>query len=91
MFSFTSAGVNLSGGIQHRPETSGTGTPAAGPGGVCVYYLVEDLAETAKAIERAGGRMVGSTEPIKEGEFGLYRYFEDTEGNIAAVHQMVGK
>ncbi|GAB1319956.1 hypothetical protein MFIFM68171_10166 [Madurella fahalii] len=90
LFSFTSAGVALHGGIQHKPETSNTGTPAAGHGGVCIYWLVEDLAETAKVIEHAGGKMIGSMEPIKEGESGFYRYFEDTEGNVGAVHQLVG-
>ncbi|KAL2126289.1 hypothetical protein VTI74DRAFT_1237 [Chaetomium olivicolor] len=82
--------ISLSGGIQDRPERDGTGTPAAGPGGTCVYWLVEDLDKIAEVIEKAGGRMVGSKEPVKEGESGLYRYFEDTEGNVGGVYQFLG-
>jgi predicted enzyme related to lactoylglutathione lyase len=55
-----------------------------------VFWLVEDLGKTAEMIERAGGKMVGSEEPIKEGETGLYRYFEDTEGNVGGVYQFLG-
>jgi predicted enzyme related to lactoylglutathione lyase len=89
LFDFNPGGVSLSGGLQHRPEDEGTGTPAAGPGGVCLYWLVEDLNKIAEVIGKAGGKMVGSKEAIKEGEHGLYRYFEDTEGNVGAVYQMV--
>ncbi|KAK3302640.1 uncharacterized protein B0T15DRAFT_543513 [Chaetomium strumarium] len=89
LFDLTPGGVALSGGLQHRPEDEGTGTPAAGPGGVCLYWLVEDLGRVAEVIVKAGGKMVGSAEPLKEGESGLYRYFEDTEGNVGGVYQMV--
>jgi predicted enzyme related to lactoylglutathione lyase len=41
-------------------------------------------------IEQAGGKMVQSKGPLKEGDSGLDRYFEDTEGNVAAVYQLVG-
>ncbi|KAK4043325.1 hypothetical protein C8A01DRAFT_32649 [Parachaetomium inaequale] len=33
LFNLTPSGVALSGGLQHQPETSRTGTPAAGTGG----------------------------------------------------------
>ncbi|KAL2264598.1 hypothetical protein VTJ83DRAFT_7108 [Remersonia thermophila] len=82
--------VKLGGGIVPRPDGDDpTGLPAAGPGGIVLYWLVEDLTKTAETIERAGGRMIGSKEPIKEGANGLYRFFEDTEGNVGAVYQMV--
>lgn len=68
-----------------------TGAAGPGPGGVCAYWLVEDLKKIAEVIKEAGGKMRGeSEEPIKEGEFGLYRFFEDTEGNVGAVYQIVG-
>jgi hypothetical protein len=28
------------------------------------------------------------SEKEKEGEYGLYRFFEDTEGSVGAVYQM---
>lgn len=89
LFDF-SPSVSLTGGLQHKPEAANTGTPAAGPGGTCVYWLVEDLTKIAEVIEQAGGKMVGSKEPIAEGKSGLYRYFEDTEGNIGGVYQFLG-
>ncbi|KAL2116042.1 hypothetical protein VTJ04DRAFT_10297 [Mycothermus thermophilus] len=83
--------VKLGGGIVPRPDGDDpSGLPAAGPGGVVLYWLVEDLNKSAEAIERAGGKMVGSKEPIKEGDAGLYRFFEDTEGNVGAIYQFLG-
>jgi predicted enzyme related to lactoylglutathione lyase len=68
LFDFTSRGVSITGGIQHKPEEDKTGTPPAGPGGTLVYWLVEDLGKIAEVIEKAGGKMVGSEEPVREGE-----------------------
>jgi predicted enzyme related to lactoylglutathione lyase len=51
---------------------------------------VEDLGKIAEVIVKAGGKMVGSEEPVKEGESGVYRYFEDTEGNVGGVYQFLG-
>lgn len=48
--------------------------------------LVENLEKTSEAIEKAGGKVLSET--IKEGEYGLYRFFEDTEGNMGAVYAM---
>ncbi|KAL1840939.1 hypothetical protein VTJ49DRAFT_7598 [Mycothermus thermophilus] len=82
--------VKLSGGIVPRPDGDNpTAQPPPGPGGVVLYWFVEDLTKTAETIERAGGKMIGSKEPIKEGDAGLYRFFEDTEGNVGAVYQLV--
>jgi predicted enzyme related to lactoylglutathione lyase len=78
--------VFLSGGIQRVPEP--TGTLATGRGGVCVYWLVEDVEKIGDVIEKAGGKMLSTTE--KEGEGGLYRFFEDTEGNLGGVYQFLG-
>lgn len=80
--------VALHGGIVSASE--GRGMPGAGPGGTCMYWIVDDLDRIAEVIEKAGGKMVGSTTPIKEGQSGLYRYFEDTEGNVGAVYKFLG-
>ncbi|KAK3382528.1 hypothetical protein B0T24DRAFT_587277 [Lasiosphaeria ovina] len=57
----------LSGGIQRVPEP--TGTLATGRGGVCFYWLVENAEKIGDVTEKAGGKMLSSTE--KEGEGGL--------------------
>ncbi|ROT37478.1 hypothetical protein SODALDRAFT_334581 [Sodiomyces alkalinus F11] len=87
MFDFSGKGVNISGGIQKVPDE--TGLLNAGPGGVCIHWLVESLEDSARAIEGAGGEVLTGT--MKEGDFGVYRYFKDTEGNVGSMHQMVTK
>jgi predicted enzyme related to lactoylglutathione lyase len=76
--------LSLSGGIQKAPDHTGNFHP--GKGGLCVYWFVENVDQIGPIIEKAGGRML--TEKEKEGEFGLYRFFEDTEGSVGAVYQM---
>ncbi|KAK3380909.1 hypothetical protein B0H63DRAFT_474573 [Podospora didyma] len=78
--------VFLSGGIQRVPESTGAFT--AGRGGVCVYWLVEDVEKIGEVIEKAGGKMLSDV--VKEGQAGLYRFFEDTEGNLGGVYQFLG-
>lgn len=85
LFDFSSAGVNLSGGILKAPDN--TGVFNGGKGGICVHWFVEDVDATAKIIEGAGGKML--SEKQKEGEHGMYRYFEDTEGTVGAIYMMV--
>ena len=85
MFDFRPS-LELSGGIQKSPHETGLVTP--GRGGVTLYFLVEDLEKTSQAIEKAGGKMVSG--PVKEGTSGLYRVFEDTEGNFGGAYQFVG-
>ncbi|KAK5992255.1 hypothetical protein PT974_05656 [Cladobotryum mycophilum] len=82
LFDFTSQGLNITGGILKAPDSSGAFT--TGRGGVCIHWFVEDIDDTAKIIESAGGRMVSEKE--KESESGMYRYFEDTEGNVGSVY-----
>ncbi|KXJ94964.1 hypothetical protein Micbo1qcDRAFT_156758 [Microdochium bolleyi] len=77
--------VALSGGIQKMPDATGVLKP--GPGGVCIFWIVEDLDKSAAAIDGAGGKMLSETE--KEGEHGLMRYFQDTEGTVGGLYQMV--
>jgi predicted enzyme related to lactoylglutathione lyase len=66
-----------------------TGALSAGRGGVVINWFVEDVETSAELIKKAGGKIISEKE--KEGECGLYRYFEDTEGNVGAVYMMVKK
>ncbi len=78
--------VNLSGGIQRAREEAAKFAPRPGRGGIVVYWFVEDVEKIGAVIEEAGGKMLSETE--KEGEHGLYRYFEDPAGNLGGVYQM---
>jgi predicted enzyme related to lactoylglutathione lyase len=78
--------VRLGGGIQKSPDETGIMSP--GRGGVCVYWFVEDVEKTAVLIEKAGGKML--TNVVKESDSGLYRLFEDTEGNLGGAYQFIG-
>jgi predicted enzyme related to lactoylglutathione lyase len=84
--------VEFSGGLQQVPVAEypdGLFTTGGGKlGGPCLYWMVEDLGKIAAKIEAEGGKM--RSEPVKEGESGLYRFFEDTEGNVSAVYQWSG-
>jgi len=84
MFDFN-PDVSLSGGIQKSTEGKGTFRP--GLSGTCIYWFVEDVEAIGVTIENAGGKMLTAAE--KEGKSGLYRFFQDTEGNIGGVYQMV--
>jgi len=77
--------IELSGGIQKVPEPTGIMKP--GGSGVIVYYLVEDVEKIGPVIEAAGGKMLTDTQ--KEGKSGLYRFFQDTEGTVGGVYQVV--
>jgi len=77
--------VELSGGIQKVPEPTGVMKP--GVAGVVVYWLVEDVGKIGPVIEEAGGKML--TDAQKEGKSGLYRFFQDTEGTVGGVYQVV--
>ncbi|KAL3953101.1 hypothetical protein ACCO45_013044 [Purpureocillium lilacinum] len=81
LFDLTKNGLNISGGARR------VGAFRGGKGGVCVHWFVEDVDESAKVIEAAGGKML--TEKEKEGEFGAFRYFEDTEGTVGSVYMLV--
>lgn len=74
--------VTLSGSVRRVPEKTGVLSP--GRGGICLYWLVEDVEKIGEIIEKAGGKML--SDPVKEGEYGLYRFFEDTDGNLGAVY-----
>ena len=78
--------LNLTGGIQKHTDASGPVGP--GKGGVCLFWYVKDVDEMAPIIEKAGGKILSDQTP--EGEYGSYRYFEDTEGTVAAVYMLAG-
>jgi predicted enzyme related to lactoylglutathione lyase len=80
--------INLTGGIQRIPESTGMlRCGGGGGGGVCMYWFVEDVNAIGEVIEKAGGKMRSGVE--KEGKNGVFRYFEDTEGTVGAVYQLV--
>jgi uncharacterized protein len=60
------------------------------PGGRMIGYegsiVVENLDETIRAIESSGGKMV--TEKFRIPTVCTVAYFQDTEGNVAAVSEL---
>ncbi|KAK1826805.1 Glyoxalase/Bleomycin resistance protein/Dihydroxybiphenyl dioxygenase [Podospora conica] len=82
--------VNISGGISlaHHPS-SDKFAPRPGRGGVVISWLVGDVEATAKVIEEAGGKMM--SEARDEGGHGVYRYFEDVDGNLGSIYQFILK
>ncbi|PNY25115.1 Uncharacterized protein TCAP_04970 [Tolypocladium capitatum] len=85
LFDFSNESLSLTGGILQTPDK--TGVIKGDKGGICVYWFVEDVEESAKIIEAAGGKML--SDKVMVAEFGAYRYFEDTEGTVGAVYMMV--
>ena len=79
--------VGLSGGILLVPDE--IGVLETGHGGTTMFWHVEDLEKTSEEIVSAGGKMLSGTQP--ESGFGEYRYFEDTEGNLGGVYQIIKK
>lgn len=75
---------SLSGGIVFVPDEAGI--LKTGHGGTCMHWFVEDLKQTSEAIIAAGGKILSGVQP--ESGFGLYRYFEDTEGNLGSIYQI---
>ncbi|PKS06249.1 hypothetical protein jhhlp_006995 [Lomentospora prolificans] len=76
--------INLSGGIVLVPDHAGV--LKTGHGGTCMHWFVENIDKTSEVITSAGGKMLSGAQ--SEGGFGLYRYFEDTEGNIGSIYQI---
>lgn len=81
----------VSGGIVKVPQdvNSGQVRKGGGRGVACVWWLVADVNEIVPLIEQHGGRVV--TDVLEEGSNGLYRYFEDPEGNVGVAYQFIGK
>jgi uncharacterized protein len=53
-----------------------------------VVIAVDDIRQAMKAVEKAGGKVLG--EPVEIPGIGLYVSFTDTEGNRASVLQPKG-
>lgn len=77
----------ISGGIVKQPVESGP--VRGGRGGPCIWFLVENVDDIVKTIQEGGGKVV--SEVLKEGVNGLYRYFEDPEGNVGVAYQFIGQ
>ncbi|KAK4215154.1 glyoxalase-like domain-containing protein [Rhypophila decipiens] len=79
--------VNISGGISPPIQNPSPDKfiPRPGRGGIVLYFLVDDIEAIGQVIEDAGGKMV--SEARKEGDHGVYRYFEDPDGNLGGVYQ----
>ena len=74
------AGEGLWGALHSRRDIGGRRMP-----GIELTFGVDDLDETVKAIEAAGGRIL--MQPAHIQTVGRLVWFEDTEGNIAGAMQ----
>jgi len=79
--------------IKADPKSFGTGGalvkgPTYTPSydGPMVYFGTDDIPDTLKKAEQAGGKTIQNKKPI--GEYGFVAYFEDTEGNRIGLHSM---
>jgi predicted enzyme related to lactoylglutathione lyase len=52
--------------------------------GTLVYFTVADIDAALRRVEGAGGRVVV---PKATGDYGAIAHFEDSEGNLVALHQ----
>jgi hypothetical protein len=69
-----SPALGISGGIQRFPDEAGVFSAARG--GICVYWLIENVDAIAIVIEHADGRILSGRQ--KEADQGGSRFFEDT-------------
>ncbi|MGH2633182.1 MAG: VOC family protein [Tepidiformaceae bacterium] len=61
--------------------------PFAGEPGVLVHIMVDDAAETLKAITKSGGTIV---QPLVEGAPEKVAHFRDPAGNLFGIYQEPG-
>jgi predicted enzyme related to lactoylglutathione lyase len=80
MFPFTEDAPGAAGALLQGPsyEPSHAGT--------VVYFTVDDIEETLRRINGAGGKTIMPRTSI--GEYGFIAHYEDTEGNRLALHSM---
>ena len=67
-----------SGGIMSRP-------PEIPSAGFTAYFLVDDIDDTLRRVNEAGGTTVKSATPIPN--VGAYAIFKDPEGNVLGLLQ----
>ena len=65
---------SINGGMLKRQE------PVRSP---VVTISVDSIDETARMVEKNGGKMVRAKEPV--GEMGFAAYFKDSEGNVVGL------
>jgi predicted enzyme related to lactoylglutathione lyase len=87
MFDFRPT-LEFSGGITKAPDETEVLRPGYG-GGPCMCWLIKDVNVIVEVIEKAGGKIL--SKPTSEGNFGMYRYFQDTEGNIDCTYEYTGR
>ena len=73
-YAMFNTGEGVGGGLDLRKE----GYPTEKS--IVLYIEIEDIAQTLKAIEEAGGETLQTKARISE-EFGFYALFRDSEGN----------
>jgi predicted enzyme related to lactoylglutathione lyase len=74
------SGSDAEPGIQGALQAAGEYAAAPGVGGVEITIAVDDVAETGRAIEAAGGKIVMPAAAIPT--VGTLLKFADTEGNV---------
>jgi hypothetical protein len=74
------AGEGIWGALQGRRDIGGQRMP-----GMEITFGVDDIGETVKAIEAAGGKILMA--PFHIETVGHLVWFQDTEGNIAGAMQ----
>lgn len=77
--------------VQGGPGSAGALVKGEGrtPGkaGTLVYLTVSDMDEALASVEALGGKVLM---PRASGDFGLVAHFEDSEGNLMALHSPPG-
>jgi uncharacterized protein len=68
----------IGGGIGKR------GGPLSHP---VVVIVVDDITATEKIIEKNGGSIIQTKQPIGDGSMGHAGYFKDSEGNVVGLFQ----
>lgn len=58
---------------------------ATARGSFICYFVVPSVHEVKMIVEKCGGRLVGDTIPITDGEDGYYQNFTDLDGNLLAL------
>jgi uncharacterized protein len=56
-------------------------------GAPVVTIMVDEISEAEKTVEKHGGKILQTKQPIGDGSMGWTAYFKDTEGNIVGLYQ----
>jgi uncharacterized protein len=80
MFPFTQDAPGAAGALLQGPSYEPSHA------GAVVYFSVDDIEETLRRINGAGGKTIMPKTSI--GEYGFIAHYEDSEGNRLALHSM---